>query len=159
MIEYMVRYGISESFDIGLRTTGFVHGLDVKWNFLNTGSFLMSAGVGGSYLSYTITTGTAPTTTETDVTAIDIVPALFMDLVTSEKTRIYLVPKMVRRSVSVTNQPDESINYMGGSVGFKWGNSLGVFVEYTMLNGSYTPTGSTTDNDVDLSQFAAGFFF
>ena len=155
MVEYMLRYGISDSFDIGLRTTGFVHGLDVKWNFLDAGSFLMSAGVGGSYLSYTVSNGV----TETDVTAIDIVPAIFMDLVTSEKTRFYLVPKLVRRSVSITDQPDEDINYMGGSLGFKWGNSLGVFVEYTLLQGSYTPTGSTTENDVDLNQLAFGFFF
>ncbi|MCJ8278271.1 MAG: hypothetical protein HRT44_03040 [Bdellovibrionales bacterium] len=155
MSEYMLRYGISESFDIGLRTTGFVYGLDVKWNFLFSQYFLMSAGVGGNYRSDSYNDGTG----DQKNAATDIVPALFMDIVFDPLFRMYLVPKVVQRKVTASGQEDESITYAGGSVGMKWGRSLGVFVEYTALNGSFTPTGTNTDQNVDLSQFAAGFFF
>ncbi len=93
------------------------------------------------------------------MTAIDLVPAVYMDLVTSATTRFYIVPKYVNRSVTVTDDPDESIDYIGGSVGFRWGLNAGVFVEYTMLQGNYTPTNTNISTDVNLSQLAFGAFF
>lgn len=155
MAEYMLRYGVSDSVDVGLRTSGFVHGADLKWNFLKGDRFLMAIGAGANYLTYTLGTGT----NETKVTSIDIVPAVFLDYKLTGLTRLYAVPKVVNRRLTVTGGNDENINYMGGSIGFKWGQSSGVFVEYTMLSGSYTPTNTSTEQDVALNQFSAGFFF
>lgn len=115
----------------------------------------MAVGAGANYLSYTLGTGT----NEVNVTSMDLIPAVFLDYKLTSLMRLYAVPKMVNRNISVSGNPDESINYLGGSVGFKWGESSGVFVEYTMLSGSYTPTGAAAEQDVSLSQFSAGFFF
>jgi hypothetical protein len=155
MLEYMFRYGFTESFDMGLRTTGFNHGLDAKYNFYDDATFLISGGMGLTYLSYSISNGIS----DTSVTAIDIIPAVYMDWVLAENFRLYTVPKMVSRRVSSSGSPDANINYFGASFGLRWGNTLGVFLEYTLLAGSYTPSGSSTEQDVDLSQLAFGFFF
>ena len=153
--EYMIRYGINDSFDLGLRTTGFMHGLDIKWNFVESESFLMSVGVGASILGYTVNTGSE----DLDVSAVDITPAIYMDLVFDEQTRFYLVPKMISRKVSITGRPDDKINLFGGSAGLKWGKTIGVFLEYTLMTGSYRPLAATEDNDVSIGQIAAGVFF
>lgn len=155
MVEYMGRYGITDRIDAGLRTTGMVHGIDAKWNFYDAGTFLMSADLGLGYLGYKVSNGTS----DVSVTAIDITPALIMDFVIADKARIYLAPKLVHRTVSATGSSNQTVDYLGGSVGFRFGQTAGVFLEYTMLNANYTPSGSTISNDVSLSQFAGGFFF
>lgn len=146
--EYMFRYGLGSGMDFGLRTSGFAHGGDFKWNFVSGDKFLMSTGLALSHLSYEITSGS----TTTKVTSTDVIVPLYMDYVASDSITLYGVPKYLMRSVSATTS--ETINFTGASLGLKWGKEKGLLLEYTLMTGK-----DDADNTIDMNQLAIGYFF
>ena len=168
MFEYMFRYGINDSMDFGLRTTGWVHGGDFKWKFMD-GPFSMATGIGFSRLSIT----SEGTTSSSEFSATDIYVPLYMEYATSDSLSFYITPKYMNRSytseftdstdASLNSESSSSIGFTGASLGLKWGKEWGVILEYSTMSGSVDDDAATTtideSADITLTQTGLAFFF
>lgn len=142
--EYMLRYGINEKFDIGLRTSLWSYGIDLKYSLGKKEDSAMAVGAGLVTSNVEVKSGGS----ETDISIMDLVVPFYYNHVISAEFTLYVVPKAIIRSVSGgTEDINETI--MGISLGGKYGSSESGFLgEVTFLSAEDA-----------ITQFNVGYYF
>lgn len=131
--EFMVRYGITDNWEISGRTNGTGYGVGTKYKLLDS-SFKLALGLNAQMVS--LTSGDERNGSQSSLTDIEI--PLYLNYHFTDDFLIYLVPKYVTRTSradvttnSVKTSESNSYNLTGGSVGIRWKI---VFLEYTAMN-------------------------
>ena len=157
------RYGVVNSVDVGAHFTLIgTAGVDGKWQFLDSGPFALSTGLGLYYLSIdsggdssssTDENGSTVTVKTSKVTSkiIDVVVPLYASMDLSSHFTLYTAPKYVLRAV-MNDTATQTSHSAGGTLGFKLGDSWGLMLESTYLK-SLSSTG------YDALQFNGALFF
>lgn len=153
VVDYMIRYGLTENDEFGLRLANFATYLqgDYKRALVKSENFYLSAGIALGGTQVTIGSGS----TEIKQTYIDLSFPIYMDYKVSEKSTLFLSPKYMLSFVSTSGDTDEdssSISRVGSSAGYKFGDQSGFIAEVGYLK-------SLKNNAYDLWQFTGGFFF
>lgn len=121
---YTYRRGFMDDLDFGLQVTSGTYGGDVKYRLLDNGAFKMATALGLNYANVSIEVGG----TKTSVTAYDLYVPLLMSYAFSKDFTGYISPRYGMRMLS-GNSGSSSVGLAGANVGFKWGQTKGVYVE------------------------------
>ncbi len=148
--DVLVRYGITDNWEVNGRTNGTAFGAGTKYKLIDH-SFKLSLGLNAQMVSFS--SGDEQNGSSSSLTDIEI--PVFLNYHFSDEFLIYLVPKYVARMTaadvttnSIKTSENNSYGLMGGSVGLRW---KFVFVEYTAMN------LKVEDESMTISQGALGF--
>lgn len=126
--EFMLRAGIGNNMDIGLRTwLAFPFlGLaaDFKYQFIDSAALDLSFDIGASYFGIE--------TIDSDLDFLDIMPAL---MITLPSAGITITPKQIYRSISGVNTANDSQVYTGASISIALGSKGNIIPEVGIFEG------------------------
>ena len=148
-IDYMLRYGLTDVDELGVRLTNFgaYISTDYKRKLYDDGSIKLAAGLalGGTKVTVTTNAGEASTT------FFDIAVPLYADYWLDETKALFVSPKYMLSMISGTGTSD-TYHRLGGSTGFRWGKTQGMIAEVGYL-------ANLSEDNSDLWQFLVGGFF
>ena len=125
---YTYRRGFAEDWDFGLQVTSGTYGGDVKYRLLDNGQFKMATALGLNYASVSTSVTVGGIESKTTVSAYDLYVPLIMSYAFSKDFTGYFSPRYGLRMLS-GNAGSSSVGLVGANVGFKWGQTKGVYVE------------------------------
>jgi hypothetical protein len=151
-MEVGYRRGIVKQVEVGAKVTiPGTAGIDAKYELHNDGKFAVAAGAGLGYLK--LSSGAEGM--ETSTTLIDTIVPVYASYDLAKAFAVYASPKYVLRyakSVDEMMQTSSGMNHlMGGTLGTKVGNKLGLFLEASYLK--------SVSSDFDSFQVNGSFFF
>lgn len=150
ILEYSYRRGMWDKIDIGLKLAVIGTAVvDLKYNLLNGEKFALATGLGLGYLSFESEVGTVKQSS----TVIDLILPLYASYDVAEMTTLYAAAKYFYRSVSADGnvQANGDGSMVSSSLGIKYGNQMGIFLEGSLIAG--------LDNEFTGTQFAGSYFF
>lgn len=151
-MEVGYRRGIVDKVEVGAKVTiPGTAGLDAKYELLDDGKFAVAAGLGMGYLK--ISSGGEGA--ETSTTLIDAIVPAYVSYDLAKAFAVYASPKYVMRyakSVDSMMESSSGMNHLvGGTLGTKVGNGMGIFMEASYLK--------SVSSDFDSFQVNGSLFF
>lgn len=148
VIEYTYRRGMWKDIDLGVKLA--IIGstvVDLKYNLINGEKFALATGVGLGYLSFTSTVGAQ----EQKSTILDLMVPLYLSYDINKTFSVYGAGKYMLRTISSDVAMSGDGSLVSSSLGVKWGQSSGVFLEGSLIAG--------LDNSFSGTQFNTSYFF
>jgi len=151
-MELGYRRGLVKKVEVGAKVTvPGTAGLDAKYELHNDGSFAVAAGAGMGYLK--LSSGTEEMQTST--TLVDAIVPVYASYDFAKAFALYASPKYVLRYAKTVDEMAETtsgVNHLlGGTLGTKVGDGLGLFLEASYLK--------SVSSDFDSFQVNGSFFF
>lgn len=151
-MELGYRRGIVDKVDVGAKVTiPGTAGIDGKYELYNDGKLAFAAGAGIGYLK--LSSGSEGS--ETSTTLIDAIVPVYASYDIAKPLAIYASPKYVMRYAKSVDSMMESASGMnhlvGGTLGTKIGNGMGLFMEASYLK--------SVSSDFDSFQVNGSIFF
>lgn len=150
LVEYTYRRGFAEKLDFGVRLTLIGSAVaDVKYNLINGENFALATGLGVGYLSFTSTFSGQ----ETKSNIIDFIAPLYLSYDLSSLFTVYGAGKYMYRLITTDAEDSSSSggSLVSSSLGVKWGEKAGVFLEGSYIAG--------LDSDFTGLQYNLAYFF
>lgn len=157
LLEYTYRRGVWKNIDVGVKLAIIGSAMvDLKYNLLNGEKWALATGLGVGYLSYTSTVGVSngsngSVNQELESSIVDLMVPLYLSYDTSEAFTIYGAGKYMFRFINSDGASGEDASLLSSSLGVKWGQKSGVFLEGSLITG--------LDNDFSGTQFNGAYFF
>jgi len=148
LIEYTYRRGLWDKIDFGIKLAIIGSTMvDLKYNLLNGEKWALATGLGIGYLSYTSSLNGQ----DSDVTIFDFMLPVYLSYDVSKMVSLYGAGKYMLRTISSDAGSGDDGSLVSSSLGVKWGDKSGVFLEGSLIAG--------IDNDFSGTQFNGAFFF
>lgn len=146
-LEGGARFGFTPGWDIGLKYTlpGMFTG-DVKVILVEDDAFAFALGAGVGYLALKDTSVPSASSTNQTQELVDILFPTYLSYDFTPGLGVYASPRFILRWSTTTSQ-----KLLGGALGFRFGNTVGVMVE----------AGGAADLSSEYRQYhvGLGFFF
>lgn len=149
LLEYSYRRGVWKDIDVGFKLALIGSAsVDAKYRLIDGEQWALSTGIGLGYLSFESSFGDV----KQQSTLVDIILPLYLSYDVSKMATVYSAAKLMYRSISGSQgivSGDGSI--LASTLGFKWGDRAGVFIEGSLLTG--------LEESFNGSQFSGAYFF